>query len=72
MLAKQNKGIRGASGMYGPMSKRFDGKEDKSAGAAGVPAVNVTTGDAEEDARIKAMFQQQEDAWEQDLDDMSA
>jgi protein MPE1 len=29
MLAKQNKGLRGAGGTYASMTKRFDGKEDK-------------------------------------------
>jgi protein MPE1 len=67
MLAKQNRAARGAGGMFGSMTKRFDGKEDK----AQQPSVQVTTGNAEEDARIQAMFQQQEDQWEQDLDDMS-
>ena len=56
--------------MYGSMSKRFDGREDKAPTPG--PSVNVTTGDADEDARIKAMFQQQADALEQDLDDMTA
>jgi len=51
------------------MTKRFDGKDGKDEKA---PGVAVTTGNAEEDARIQAMFQQQEDQWEQDLDDMSA
>lgn len=68
MLAKQNRGVRGVGGTFGSMTKRFDGKEDKNA----QPAVQVSTGNAEEDARIQAMFQQQEDQWEQDLDDLSA
>ena len=37
----------------------------------GQSGMTITTGNAEEDARIQAMFQQQEDQWEQDLDDMS-
>lgn len=66
MLAKQARAARGAGGMYGSVTKRFDGKEEKTQ-----PAVQVSTGNADEDARIQAMFQQQEDQWEQDLDDMS-
>jgi protein MPE1 len=66
LLAKQNRGLRGVGGTFGSMTKRFDGKDPENKGPA------VTTGNAEEDARIQAMFQQQEDQWEQDLDDMSA
>jgi len=69
MLAKQARAARGTGGMFGSMTKRFDGKDGKDEKA---PSVAVTTGNAEEDARIQAMFQQQEDQWEQDLDDMSA
>ena len=67
LLAKQNRGVRGAGGTYGSLTKRFDGKEDKP--EAGAPA--ISTGNAEEDARIKQMFQQQEDQWEHDLDELS-
>ena len=67
LLAKQNKGTRFAGGSYGAMSRRFDGKEEKTP----TPAVTISTGNAEEDARIKAMFQQQEDQFEQDFEDMS-
>lgn len=69
MLAKQNKGSRGMGGTYGSMTKRFDGKEDPTKDKEN--QVVISTGNAEEDARIKAMFQQQEDQWEQDLDDLS-
>jgi protein MPE1 len=33
--------------------------------------VAVTTGDADEDARIRAMLQQQEDTWEAMQEDLS-
>lgn len=69
MLAKQTRGLRGAGGMFGSMTKRFDGKDGSDEKA---PGVTVTTGNADEDARIQAMFHEQEDQWEQDLDDMSA
>lgn len=73
-------GRAGAGGTYGSMSKRFDGKEDKKVGKKPVerkltrqaqPTVAVTTGDAEEDAKIKAMLQQNADTWEEMQEDMS-
>lgn len=64
MLAK---GARGAGGTFGGMSKRFDGKEEKRS----EPGVQVSTGDADEDARIQAMLKQGAETWEAMADDMS-
>lgn len=64
MLAKQS---RGAGGTFGSMTKRFDGKEEKRP-----EAIPISTGDAEEDAKIQAMFAQNADQWEQMQEDMSS
>lgn len=61
------KGARGAGGTFGSLSKRFDGKEEKR----GEPSVPVSTGDADEDARIQAMLKQGAETWEAMADDMS-
>lgn len=58
-------GLRGAAGTYGSLSKRFDGKEEEA-------APKISTGNAEEDAGIQAMLQQQADFMESNLDDISA
>ena len=81
MKEKMNRGVRGAGGTFGALSKRFDGKEEKKVCRplqVDIPAdvkpgepVQITTGDAEEDARIKAMLGQEADQWEQTLEDMS-
>lgn len=62
------KGVRGATGMYGSMTKRFDGKEDTPAGPS---SQQITTGDEEEDKRIQAMLAQSADMWEQTQEEMS-
>ncbi|GMK53944.1 hypothetical protein CspeluHIS016_0105300 [Cutaneotrichosporon spelunceum] len=62
-----NRGAMGSGGTYGSMSKRFDGKEEKKEAAP-----KVTTGNADEDARIQAMLQQQTDTWEEMQEDMSS
>lgn len=69
MKDRMNRGMRGTGGTFGGMSKRFDGKDDKDKAAA--PAVQVSTGDAKEDAAIAQMMQMQADTWEDMQDDMS-
>jgi protein MPE1 len=77
------RGARGATGgAFGSMTKRFDGKEDKAVSGrlsrerksctnALQPQVKVTTGDADEDAKIAAMLQMQSETWEDMALDMS-
>lgn len=62
-----SRGMRGTGGTFGSMSKRFDGKEDKPA----QPAVQVSTGDAKEDAAIANILQIQANEWENMQEDMS-
>lgn len=59
---------RGRGGMFGSMTKRFDGKEDKQPAQ---PAVQVSTGDAKEDEAIAKMLQSQAESWEVMQEDMS-
>lgn len=61
-----NRGMR-AGGTFGSMSKRFDGKEDKEK----QPAVQVSTGDAKEDAAIAQFFQMTANEWEEQQEDLS-
>jgi protein MPE1 len=78
LLQKQKQqALRNSGALYGSTTKRFDGKEEKvcrwQTGStdmqdAGVP---ISTGDADEDARIQAMFAQNADQWEQMQEDMS-
>lgn len=63
---------------FGAMSKRFDGKEDKAVSLRCLAEltgkqqqVKVSTGDAEEDAKIQAMLQQNAETWEDMAADMS-
>ncbi|OCF37220.1 protein MPE1 [Kwoniella heveanensis BCC8398] len=63
---------RGAGGTFGSMSRRFDGREDGPSGAgAGEPGVSISTGDADEDAKIQAILAQGAETWEQMQEDMS-
>ncbi|KLT42029.1 DWNN-domain-containing protein [Cutaneotrichosporon oleaginosum] len=66
MKDRMNRGAMGSGGTYGSLSKRFDGKDEKEEG------VKVTTGNADEDARIQAMLQQQTDTWEEMQEDLSS
>lgn len=77
------RGQANGRGGFQSLTKRFDGKEDKKVrdlacrNRADIqvggpePAVEVSTGSAEEDARIKAMFAQNADQWEAMQEDMS-
>jgi protein MPE1 len=67
MKDRMNRGAMGSGGTYGSLSKRFDGKEEKKE-----EAPKVSTGNADEDARIQAMLQQQTDTWEEMQEDMSS
>ncbi|ORY25626.1 DWNN domain-domain-containing protein [Naematelia encephala] len=57
MLAKQAKGMQKTGGMFGSMSKRFDGKDE--ARQANQPEVVIPR-----DEGIAAMFAQQEQVWD--------
>ncbi|WVQ83104.1 hypothetical protein IAT38_005242 [Cryptococcus sp. DSM 104549] len=74
MHDKQARGVRGAAGTYGSMSRRFDGKDagGQGAGEKEGEQVHVALGDEDEDARAQAILAQGADAWEQMQEDMSA
>ncbi|WWC62505.1 uncharacterized protein I303_105101 [Kwoniella dejecticola CBS 10117] len=71
MQDKQNRlgGVRGSGGTFGSLSKRFDGKDEVKPGERSVP---ISTGNAEEDAKIAAVLAQGAETWEQMQEDMSA
>lgn len=71
MKDRMNRGMGrgGGGGGFGSLTKRFDGKDDKEKPAQ--PAVQVSTGDAKEDAAIAQILQMQADTWEDMQEDMS-
>ncbi|WWC70707.1 uncharacterized protein I206_104658 [Kwoniella pini CBS 10737] len=71
MQDKQNRiaGVRGSGGTFSSLSKRFDGKDELKPGE---PSVPISTGNAEEDAKIAAVLAQGAENWEQMQEDMSA
>lgn len=87
LAKQKNQAMRGSGGTYGSMTKRFDGKEDPKVRSPlhGVITLEkrptdiskqdavlpISTGNAEEDAKIQDFFAQQGQQWEQTQEGMA-